>query len=129
MVVPSLWQEGFGLSVIEGMASGKPVIASRVGGIKEIITDYKDGFLISPGDSEALSARISEIVCDAELGRRIGLAARLTAEASFNIEEKKRELLHVLTDSIIDPALLDSRGLRVCRRNQERPAEHEKALE
>ena len=124
VVVPSLWQEGFGLSVIEGMASGKPVIASRVGGIMEIITDYKDGFLIPPGDSESLSAKISEIVDDGELEKRIGSASRRTAEKSFNIEDKKRELLHLLTDSIFDPALIDSRVSQVCRSNQQQPDEH-----
>ena len=47
-VVPSVWQEGFGLMVIESMAAGVPVIATRVGGMAEIIDDGFDGLLAIP---------------------------------------------------------------------------------
>ena len=95
VVVPSLWQEGFGLSVIEGMASGKPVIASRVGGIKEIITDSVDGYLVPPGDSRELAEKIGMILDNKDLHERVGSLARRTVINLFNIEDKKRELLQV----------------------------------
>ena len=93
VIVPSLWQEGFGLSVVEGMASGRPVIASRVGGIVEIVTDGVDGYLVPPGDPQLLAERIARILDDEEEGQRIGIAARRTVEDRFDIEEKKRELV------------------------------------
>lgn len=92
VVVPSLWQEGFGLSVIEGMACGKVVLASRVGGIVDIITDTKDGFLLPPGDSGNLALLLARVLDDAQLREKMGAAARKTVIERFNIEDKKREL-------------------------------------
>lgn len=92
VVVPSLWQEGFGLSVIEGMACGKAVLASRVGGIVDIITDSEDGFLFPPGDSENLALLLSRVLDDRPLREKMGTAARITVIGRFNIEDKKREL-------------------------------------
>lgn len=93
VVVPSLWQEGFGLSVVEGMAAGRPVIASSVGGIVEIITEGFDGFLVPPGDPASLADRIARLLDDKAERARMGMAARRTAEARFDIEEKKKELV------------------------------------
>jgi glycosyltransferase involved in cell wall biosynthesis len=92
VVVPPLWQEGFGLSVIEGMACGKVVLASRVGGIVDIITDAEDGFLFPPGDSGNLALLLSGVLDDRPLREKMGTAARLTVIGRFNIEDKKREL-------------------------------------
>jgi glycosyltransferase involved in cell wall biosynthesis len=93
VVVPSLWQEGFGLSVVEGMAAGRPVIASKVGGIVEIITDGCDGYLVPPGDPAMLADRIAHLLDDDGERQRIGVDARRTVEARFDIEEKKKELV------------------------------------
>jgi len=60
VVIPSLW-EGFGLVAIEAMRSSKPVIASRVGGLAEIVIDEETGFLIPPGDAVALGKCISSV--------------------------------------------------------------------
>jgi glycosyltransferase involved in cell wall biosynthesis len=93
VIVPSLWQEGFGLSVVEGMASGKVVIASRVGGIVEIIDDGEDGYLIPPGNSEVLSEVIMDVVEKDRLMEKIGAKARKKVVEKFDINEKKGELL------------------------------------
>jgi glycosyltransferase involved in cell wall biosynthesis len=93
VVVPSLWQEGFGLSVVEGMASGKVVIASNVGGIVEIIDDGRNGYLFPAGDRQALTARILRVLDDEDLQKMIGEAARRTVIEKFNIDDKKEELL------------------------------------
>lgn len=61
IVLPALWQEPFGRVVIEGMATGRPVVASRVGGIPETLTGEFASMLVEPGDSGALAARISEL--------------------------------------------------------------------
>lgn len=79
VVLPSLW-ESFGHVCVEAMALGRPVVASRVGGFAEIVSDGETGWLVTPGDSEelasALSARLRD---DATLGR-IGEAARRRAD-------------------------------------------------
>lgn len=59
-VLPSL-KEGFGIAVLEAMAAGVPVVASRVGGILDIIEDGKTGLLVEPGNPEAMTRAISEI--------------------------------------------------------------------
>jgi glycosyltransferase involved in cell wall biosynthesis len=68
--------ELLGLAALEAMASGTPVVASRVGGLPEIIEDGVTGFLVPPGDEFALRERLSQVVHDPGLGRRLGRRAR-----------------------------------------------------
>jgi glycosyltransferase involved in cell wall biosynthesis len=58
LVFPSQWYETFGLVVVEALACGTPVIASRIGGIEEIVEDAKTGLLFTPGDHRDLATRI-----------------------------------------------------------------------
>lgn len=73
-VLPSLWSEPFGRTVIESMACETPVVASRVGGIPEILTGEFARWLVEPGDAESLAARIEHLAgwraSDPDLGRR-----------------------------------------------------------
>lgn len=73
-VLPSTWSEAFGRSIIESLACGTPVVASRVGGIPEILTGEFAANLVTAGDEEALAKRISEVIhwreTDPELGQR-----------------------------------------------------------
>jgi glycogen(starch) synthase len=87
MLVPSLWQEPFGLVVAEAMARGLPVIASNVGGPSEILTHEKNGLLVEAGDERALALAISQLIKDPDKRQRFGQAARLTVQERFVIEE------------------------------------------
>jgi glycosyltransferase involved in cell wall biosynthesis len=68
--------ELLGLSVLEAMASGTPVVCSRVGGLPEIVRDGETGFLVEPGDVAALGDRIALLLSDERLASRLGANAR-----------------------------------------------------
>jgi glycosyltransferase involved in cell wall biosynthesis len=68
--------ELLGLSLLEAMASGTPVVASRVGALPEVVRDGETGFLVTPGDVAELRERIAQLVGDRRLARRLGTAAR-----------------------------------------------------
>ncbi len=75
--------ESFGLAALEAMACGVVPVATRVGGVPEVITHGRDGFLEAPGDTEAQAARVLELLRDRELYMRMRRAARTTAEERF----------------------------------------------
>ena len=75
LVLPSR-TEGWGLSLMEAMACKKPVVASRVGGIPELVRDGTDGLLVGAGDVAGLSRAILRLLKDPDLCRRMGEAGR-----------------------------------------------------
>lgn len=75
-LVPSVWSEPFGLVVLEAMSAGRPVIASRTGGIIDIVADGETGLLVQPGDPLALRQAIERLVADAALRNHMGQAAQ-----------------------------------------------------
>ncbi len=75
--------ESFGLAALEGMACGVPPVASRVGGLAELVTHGVDGFLEPVGDVEAHAARVIDLLTDAALHENLAAAARLTALTRF----------------------------------------------
>jgi len=68
--------ELLGLAALEAMASGTPVIASRVGGLVEIIQDGQTGFLVPPGDVQTLHERLNQVLREPKLAQRLGANAR-----------------------------------------------------
>lgn len=72
-------QESFGLAALEAMACEVPVVASRVGGIPEVVTDGETGFLSEVGDIEKMASDISRLVRDEDLRREMGRRARQSA--------------------------------------------------
>ena len=94
MIHPSL-AEGFGRAVLEAMALGKPVIATRVGGLREAIKDGQNGFLVEPGDVDAIERRWRELVEDPGLRQRLGRAARETAFREYLIDDKVARLADI----------------------------------
>ena len=75
LLLPSV-NEGTPVSVIEALAAGRPVVATRVGGVPDVIRDDIDGFLVDVGDTEALAARLGELARDPERRRQMGSAGQ-----------------------------------------------------
>ncbi len=75
-VVPSRWPEPFGTVALEAMAAGVPVVASRVGGLADLVVDEVTGVLVEPGDVRALREALRVLLSDPALRRRLGDAGR-----------------------------------------------------
>lgn len=86
LVLPSL-SEGLARVVVEAMACGTPVIGSRVGGIPEVVEDGVTGFLVPPGDEDALADRLRWVLANPEASRAMGQQARAFASRFFSTEE------------------------------------------
>ncbi|KPJ53750.1 hypothetical protein AMJ39_03345 [candidate division TA06 bacterium DG_24] len=84
--------EGLPVSIIEAMAVGKPVIATQVGGIPELVEDGITGLLVRPGDDHALADAILRLLRDPALARRMGEAGRRRIAESFGIESMVKRL-------------------------------------
>jgi glycosyltransferase involved in cell wall biosynthesis len=78
--------EGFPVSVLEAMAAGLPVVASRVGGVPEAVLDGETGLLVRPRDPDELAAALESLIARPELRRRLGAAGRARAEERFDLE-------------------------------------------
>lgn len=83
--VPSI-HEGFGLVALEAALAARPVVASRVEGIPEVVFDGESGILVPPGDPDALAAAIEELLADPERARALGARARELAIERFGVE-------------------------------------------
>ncbi|HEY3296663.1 MAG TPA: N-acetyl-alpha-D-glucosaminyl L-malate synthase BshA [bacterium] len=75
--------ESFGLSALEAMASELPVVATRVGGLPEVVSDGETGFLVPVGDTDEMARRLIELAVHPEKRRQMGLAARERAATLF----------------------------------------------
>jgi glycosyltransferase involved in cell wall biosynthesis len=98
-VFPSL-QEALGTAIIEAMAMKKPVVASRVGGIPEVVVEGRTGYLLDPEDPGAIAERVIRLLKNTELRREMGLESRKFVEAHCDnrlmvqrLEKLYRELM------------------------------------
>ncbi len=91
----SRWEEVFGWMIAEAMAYGKPVVATRVGGIPELIDEGKTGFLIDRGDSKAVAERLLRLIGHRELREALGDAGRHKTEARFNLRTNVADLIEL----------------------------------
>ena len=91
-VCPSAY-EPFGIINLEAMACETPVVASRVGGITEVVVDGETGFLVPPAEPEVLAERLARILGDPELGQRLGKAGRQRVLQEFSWDRLAQRVL------------------------------------
>jgi glycosyltransferase involved in cell wall biosynthesis len=81
----SRWEEAFGWVIAEAMAAARPLVATRVGGIPELVTDGESGFLVAPRAPAQIAARLVQLLEDSDLRARMGAAGRAAAERKFDL--------------------------------------------
>ncbi len=98
-VLPSL-SEGMPLALLEAMAAGVPVVATRVGGVSEVMEDGKTGLLVPPGDSHALAESIVTLLDNRTLAREIGESARNVVASRFSLTGALEAYQEIYTELI-----------------------------
>jgi glycosyltransferase involved in cell wall biosynthesis len=89
VIMPSL-RESFGIAALEAMAMKVPVVASRIGGLEEVVEHEKTGLLVAPGDAAALAEAIRTLAEKPEMRKNMGEAGRRRVEEKFSIESTIR---------------------------------------
>jgi glycosyltransferase involved in cell wall biosynthesis len=95
-VVPSVWAEAFGLTVVEAMAAGRPLVASRIGGIPELVEHERTGLLVEPGHPDELAGAIQRLLDDPGLAADMGARAKAVAREQYSVERTVAELSGIL---------------------------------
>ena len=103
-VLPSL-NEGMGRVLVEAMAAGKPVVASGVGGILDLVKEGQNGFLAGPGDEKGLAIAIKKLLEDKEMREVMGKRGREMAQ-DFSVE-KMIEKIDILYESLLHSDLVE----------------------
>ena len=85
--------------IMEAMATGLPVVSTRIGGIPEMIVENETGFLVQPDDAVALAGAIEKLTNERSLGQRLGQAGYERAQRLFSIENNLRELCALLSST------------------------------
>lgn len=96
-VLPS-FAEGVPVSLMEAMAVGRPVVATNVGGVTELVRDGDNGVVVAPGDADVLRAALGSLAADPVLRERLGAAGRETVRADFDSETEARRLVTLFRD-------------------------------
>jgi glycosyltransferase involved in cell wall biosynthesis len=105
-----VWQEAYGLPVAEAMASGVPVLASRCGGVPELIDDGVTGLLVPQGRVDVLVTALRELLADPQRLRNMGRAARIRAETWLTWKRSAARLEQVYHGLVEDSKPLRKRG-------------------
>jgi glycosyltransferase involved in cell wall biosynthesis len=100
VVLPSIYGENLPTVLMEAGGCGRPVIASDVGGISDIVADRETGLLVPPGDEDGLAAAMIDLLDDPGRGRRLGAAGRKRMEERFDAHLWVRKLCTVYANAL-----------------------------
>ncbi len=98
--VLSSFAEGVPVVLMEAMAAGVPVVATRIAGIPELVHDEYSGLLVSPGDVDATAKAIRRLLEDPDLRNRFAITGREKVEREFNIRTESQWLATILTSAL-----------------------------
>jgi len=95
LVFPSVWHEPAGIVSLEAAAAGRPIIASKVGGIPEYVGRLQNAVLVEPNDIQGLAKSIEQLACDWTLAQQMGVEGRQLAKEHFSLEKHMQELMRL----------------------------------
>jgi glycosyltransferase involved in cell wall biosynthesis len=98
LVVPSLW-EGFGLVTLEAMALKKPIVASRVGALPEIVVNNETGLLVEPAQAGALAEALSQLLGNPARAQTMGTAGKARLEKQFSVSQMAKQMAAVYKEA------------------------------
>ncbi|RLF18827.1 MAG: hypothetical protein DRN06_00400 [Thermoprotei archaeon] len=98
-VVPTLYGEGFGIVAIESMASGTPVVASEVGGLKEVVDNEVSGLLVKPNSPKKLAEAVIALLQDPVLRKRLSVNARLKALKEYAWDSVASQIIDIYSEA------------------------------
>lgn len=96
-VIPSIVPEGLSLTALEAMAAAKPVVASRIGGIPEVVVHGETGFLVPPGEPEAIAYALKVLLENPDLAKKLGQTGYRRVSQSFawsKVEKQMEQVYH-----------------------------------
>ena len=102
LIVPSEWYENFPISVLESLSLGTPVIASRIGGLPDMVNHGATGFLFNPGDTNELSRFINILWENDDIVKQMSNQAATAAETKFNPSGHLKGLIDIYNDAILN---------------------------
>jgi glycosyltransferase involved in cell wall biosynthesis len=102
IVVPSEWHENSPISILEAMAYGKPIVASNIGGIPELVREGKTGLLFDPGNADQLSNKITMLLGNRGLREAFGRNARKIVEVEHSLKAHGSALIS-LYEALVSP--------------------------
>ena len=100
LVVPSLWYEGFPMTIAEAFACGTPVLCSKLGGMQEIVDDGRTGLHHEPGNIEDLASKLTALLAQPEKIAQMGMAARSEYESRYTAASNYSSLMRIYEQSI-----------------------------
>lgn len=110
-VVPSRWAEPFGLVAVEAMMRETAVIASRMGGLEEILQDGETGYLVPPNDPHRLAQRLEELLRDRSKADAMGRSGRHVAVARFSLARQCEQFVSLYQQMVSDmPVVLSAKA-------------------
>ena len=96
IVCPAIWYENMPNTVIEAYAYGKPVVASKIGSLAEIVEDGKTGLLFEMKNSKDMAEKLERFVNDVELSKKMGMNARRKAINEYSVEKHMQRVKSIL---------------------------------
>ncbi len=106
LVMPSIAEESFGRVIVEAQASGVPVVATKVGGVVEIIDDQTNGLLVYPKDYDGLADAVLKILRDEPFARQLVTNARKKVEEKFSLTKMADDTIRVYEEALTAPRIL-----------------------